>query len=85
MTPFVDADSGVVAAAHGVLTGERADGTRNVRRAERRDGSTFVYRLDRYADARGVGPGEIPDAGAVRWRADRALVECEYRRRGLDR
>jgi hypothetical protein len=90
MTLFTDADDGIVAAAYGVLTGERREGTEDIRRVEREEGSAFVYRLDPDADPETVAPdtvtenGEIPDADAVLWRADRDLVEREVERRDLN-
>lgn len=88
MTDLTDADDAVVAAAHGVVTGERTEGTRNLRRVDRDDGPPLVYRVDPDIGASQVddvtAEGEFPDADAVLWRAGADRVEREVDRRGLD-
>lgn len=84
---ITDADDAVVLAAWGVLTGEREQGVKRVRRVDPDDRSAFVYRVDPEADVttvENVAPsGEFPDADVVLWRADRDLVEREIDRRDL--
>lgn len=83
---ITDAPDDVVLAAWGVLSDEREEGTRGIRKVEPDDRSPFVYRVDPDADAtvEDVTPGgEFPDAEPVLWRADRALVEREIERRDL--
>jgi hypothetical protein len=87
---ITDADDGVVLAARGVLTGEREQGTKRIRRVDPEDRSAFVYRVDPDGDPTEVDDenvtqsGEFPDADVVLWRADRDLVEREIDRRDLD-
>lgn len=88
MTDLTDADDAVVAAARGVVTGERTEGTWNLRRVEREDATPPVYRVDPEVGAEQVddvtAEGEFPDADAVLWRAGADRVEREVDRRGLD-
>ena len=84
---ITDADDAVVLAAWGVLTGEREQGVKRIRRVDPDDRSAFVYRVDPEGDVTTVDEvtpgGEFPDADVVLWRADRDLVDREIDRRDL--